>query len=766
MTMGLLHPCLAADRPRHHAWDSDANPRARLGWLGVTLLLVLTTIGGRLWFLQHDATDRFAATFAETHQRYESLPTRDGRILAADGVVLATDDARYDLMIQYRWLEEPPNPRWLRQKAWQRLAPKERRKAAAVAAAEQEVLELRRRLWDELVGLTGFTAEELEQRRAPIQQRLTRLRQAVEEKRGVTEPKSSAAVAANPRTGSVSAPTPGGDWRYWWQLMQQELQGSGPRPQRDAIVLREELEAHLLVENLSPERAAEIEAHPERYPGLSVRTHLRRTYPQRDLAAHLLGHRTPIDAAEASGRSEHFQTGDPLDVQPGDRLGRSGLEAAYDIQLRGLRGERKVTLTRRQSVLAEEVTRPAQFGRDLILTIDSGVQRQLEQRLDQLLIGDNAESVVAADSVVQPAPGVPPQPPPVGGAVVAIDVHSGAVLVAASAPRFDNNLLIQADPEVWRQLSDDPRKPFYPRVTKMAIAPGSTFKIVTAVAGLESGWSADRIVDCVGYLDSPDKHRCLSYRHFGVGHGETTLDMALARSCNVYFFQMARKSGGAALTDWAERLGLGRPTGIDVPGEATGRVPRLSGGNRQSTKDDSLLAMAIGQSRLQVTPLQMARCMAAIANGGRLVTPRLVSPATRFAGSQWDATEAVSPDRTVSEATQVPGLSAQTLTEIRQGLELTVQDPRGTAYRSARSRLVAIAGKTGTAETGGGQPDHAWFVGYAPAHRPRVAFCVVLEHGGSGGRIAGPVGRELVEALAAAGYLGSSTTTETAAAEQ
>jgi penicillin-binding protein 2 len=247
------------------------------------------------------------------------------------------------------------------------------------------------------------------------------------------------------------------------------------------------------------------------------------------------------------------------------------------------------------------------------------------------------------------------------------------------------------------------------------------------------------------------------FRHYAVGHGSVDLGDALCRSCNVYFFTAARRAGPQPVVAWAEKLGLGQPTGIDLPAEAAGHLPRRTG----SVSDRSVrwypgdtLGLAIGQSSLTVTPLQMARVMAAIANGGELVTPHLVASGGPVA---IDAATGVLDARPVfahPEPTPIPGLSEETLAAIRAGLYRVVHDPQGTGYHSVRLPEVAIAGKTGTAEVGGGQPDHAWFAGYAPADHPRIAFAVVLEHGGSGGKVAGPVAREFVKSLLESGLIG------------
>ena len=242
------------------------------------------------------------------------------------------------------------------------------------------------------------------------------------------------------------------------------------------------------------------------------------------------------------------------------------------------------------------------------------------------------------------------------------------------------------------------------------------------------------------------------FRRQGIGHGDTTLADALAQSCNVYFFHFASEMGPAPLVEWARRFGFGQMTNIDLPDEAAGFVPTpatKTGGRAWSAADTQ--AMAIGQSGLAVTPMQVARLMAAVANGGRLVTPRLVKNLglTETPASAEDQTtpgEALTSHR-------IEGLQLATLTAIREGLERVVADPQGTAHRTVFLETIAIAGKTGTAETGEGRGDHAWFAGYVPAEQPKYAFVVVLEHAGGGSDVAGPIARRLVSRLQKLGYL-------------
>jgi penicillin-binding protein 2 len=252
----------------------------------------------------------------------------------------------------------------------------------------------------------------------------------------------------------------------------------------------------------------------------------------------------------------------------------------------------------------------------------------------------------------------------------------------------------------------------------------------------------DEPFQCRGYLHKPDQQRCAIYRRHGKGHGEMTLDDAIAQSCNVYFFHHAARLGSGPLIDWALKFGFARPTGIDLPGESAGMVPvpvmmRELEGHRWGIGDTQ--SLAIGQGSLTTTPLQIARMMGAIANGGRLVTPHLVSRL----GLTESSRTTDDPIR-IAWPKVIEGLRPETLARVRRSLQRVVADPSGTAHGALWMEELPIAGKTGTAETGGGRADHAWFAGFAPAEKPTVAIVVALEHSGSGSTAAAPVAKRLL----------------------
>ena len=730
----LHHRWTDADRGSGAAaFDFDTAPGQRLLLLYALWMLPLVAVLLRCGWLQGQRQADYIAPFLQTQEVLESLPARDGRLLAADGSVLADNQESYDLLVHYRWLEDPVDRRWLKRKAWEQLSRSERRQSAVVHRAELQVLSRREELWRSLSELLQVPTEQLEIANREVQIRVERIWRSVDERRRIRT-----------ESANATAPVTATGWHALlentWTTFTQELTSPPERFRDEPLVIREQEEYHVIARDLAANVAEEITAHPQRYPGVKVTTRSRRIYPQGDLAAHLLGARTQVGHA------------DTADVEPRQSQGRTGLERQYDDRLTGRPGRQRQVLNRHGEILLTEVVQPPQHGRDVVLTIDLAMQQRAEQLLD-----DSLESVARTGDDVAPESQTTPNLP-TGAALVAIDVQTGAVLVAAVAPRFDANLLITADQEAWNRLARDPRKPFFPRLTHMALPPGSVFKAISAMALLESGTlQPHETIYCRGYLDQPDQHRCLIFRHYNVGHGETDLSRALMQSCNVYFFTGARRCGPEALVEWSRKLGLGQATGIDLPSEAAGSLPDPASRSSSGRKwyPGETLGLSIGQSTLTTTPLQIARAMAAIANGGYLVTPHL---ATNGGAVRLDEDNLLDsrPVFAHPDPVPIPGLHAETLAAIREGLTRVVHDPQGTAYKTVRLDDVTIAGKTGTAETGNGRGDHAWFAGYTPAENPRVAFVVVLEHGGSGSRSAGPIAHDFVLSLLHSGLIAPS----------
>jgi penicillin-binding protein 2 len=327
------------------------------------------------------------------------------------------------------------------------------------------------------------------------------------------------------------------------------------------------------------------------------------------------------------------------------------------------------------------------------------------------------------------------------GAICVLEVETGGVLALASAPTFDPNLFaVGISAREWERLNGDPQLPLLNRAVQATYAPGSTFKMTSFALTLEkrlAGLRQELEEPCVGgYRFGNRWFRCWEE----AGHGYLDLEGALIHSCDVYFYQIAERTTVDDLAAEARDLGLGEKTGIDLPQELAGNVPTKAWlderyGERKWTRG-ALLNLIIGQGEYLVTPLQMARHVAALANGGRLLAPRLVQAIEPETGP----VQVLAP--VVQREWELP---ERTLNRIRTAMELVITDEEGTG-RGCRVEGYMPAGKTGTSENPHGAP-HSWFVCYAPADAPEVAIAVAVEAGGHGSDTAVPMARELLRTL-------------------
>lgn len=426
---------------------------------------------------------------------------------------------------------------------------------------------------------------------------------------------------------------------------------------------------------------------------LLVETEPQRQYPNGPLAAHVTGYMGELQEDELEARGRRYVAG--------DYIGKTGLERAYEDSLRGVDGVSYVEVDALDRIKNEhpfpDRERAPVPGSDLRLTIDLDLQR------------------AALDAL----------PDSLAGSVVALDPRTGAVLALVSHPTFDPNAFVSyGQQEERRGLFQDPLQPMLNRAIRGTYAPGSTLKMVAAVAALETGVTdtLSTFEACSGAMRMGDvTFRCAKRD----GHGELNLLQAIERSCNIYFNHLAQVLGVEAWHEYGVRFGFGQPTGIDIePRELVGLLPsRKWYAEREGWSAGHLMNLAIGQGAMLVTPVQMARYVAALANGGYLVTPHLHGqgpPPVRI------------------------GISESALDIVRRGMHRVVYGDHGTGRR-LQIPGIDMAGKSGTAQ--GPRPgDDAWFVAFAPYDEPQIAVAVVIEGGGGGGAVAAPVAREVIRA--------------------
>jgi penicillin-binding protein 2 len=683
-----------------------SSPRNRLRWILACYAAALAVVLLRAVQLELQDGENFRRLAARPWEKTLTVAAPRGRIMARDGTVLATDQQVRSLAMHYRYLQSPPDSRWLRRRALARLTRAERRDARRVAAAERVVRDELADLHRRLAALCHIDNAEWQARAARIQVRVAALAELVNRRRLERFREQTSTLPGDSPLGVLAIAS-----------------GLFSPPERlppAEVVVAEQVAYHRLVDDLPPPVCQTIESQPDAFPGVKIIEHARRNYPHGSLAANVVGHVGSADDDPAGARV--------ADGADASLVGRMGFERACETKLRGTPGRATEFFDARGELLSTRREQAPLPGSDVVLTLDPALQHFAEQLLDRAAHRD-----AAPDSPRNPQ----------GGAIVVMDVRSGDVLTAASEPRFDPNWFAPGDAraEVVLALA---RQPLFDRAAKMAIPPGSVFKPLAALALLEQGVvDPQETFHCQGFLDDPHSMRCQLFRRQGIGHGDVTLAGALAQSCNVYFFHHATRLGAAPLVEWAARFGFGQPAAGDLGDQAVGQLPAAD----ELSHAGRLQMLAIGQGMLTATPLQVARFYAAIANGGYLV-------AARFTHKQLPPKlTAAEPPPTGEPAAgpRIAGIDETALAAVREGLRRVVDDPTGTAHQSVHVDDVPIAGKTGTAETGGGA-DHAWFAGYVPADAPRFAFVVALEHGGSGAESAGTIARSLVLRMRQLGY--------------
>ena len=479
-------------------------------------------------------------------------------------------------------------------------------------------------------------------------------------------------------------------------------------------------------ENLTWDEMARIQVNAPDLPGINIDEGLTRFYPHGEDAAHLLGYVSAVDEADLNG--------DPLLQLPGFRIGKDGVEKIYDLALRGKAGTSQVEVNAYGRAIRELEHHEGEAGSDVVLTIDERIQSFAGKRL-----GDESASLAV------------------------MDVHTGDLLALVSNPSFDANAFSRGlTGEEWKALSTNDHKPLINKVLSGQYSPGSTFKTMVTLAALEHGViTPEQTVFCGG------SYALGSYiKHCHKVHGSVPMVRAISLSCDVYFYEVARRLGVDKIAAMAKKFGLGEISGIGLPNEKPGLIPteawkKAARGERWSPGDT--LNVGIGQGDVLATPIQLATLAARIANGGIAVKPRLVRPTVQ--GGQ-------PVDEESGEMFESLNIPLQHLDILRQGMFDVVNGPPGTTTAmAARLRLNdpekktwTLSGKTGTAAVRGLNPaqreaqkrdpasvpwalrDNALFICFAPSAAPRYAMAVVVDHAlGGGGAFAAPIARDIME---------------------
>lgn len=473
-------------------------------------------------------------------------------------------------------------------------------------------------------------------------------------------------------------------------------------------------EPYPIIRNATIEQVSRIEEHSYDLPGIKTMVEPVRSYPASYAAAHVLGYMGEVTPGEYEKLKDQ-------DYKIGDQLGKTGLEKQYESYLHGISGYVYMEVDvwgREFQQLTEKPPIVPRAGYNLHLTIDQVLQDSLTAWLSEY------------DT----------------GAAVAIDPQTGAVLALCSAPTFDPNLFVSGiSRDNWKVLNNNPQLPLFNRAIQGTYPPGSTFKLLTSLVGLEQ-----QIITTNTRFDGCSGSYRIGNRSFGCwrqeGHGSLALHGAIVNSCDVYFYQLGLKIPLQIFADYALQSGFAQKSGIDLPDEKPGFFPDEKWA---ATKFEShsfprgmLANLSIGQGEVLVTPLQLARFFAALGNGGSLYPPYLV---------EWISApenEMIIPER---PETSYLSVSHEHLLVLQEALYDVVHAGGGTGHR-ARVEDLSVCGKTGTAQNPHGD-DHAWFAAFAPRENPRIAIAVIVENSGHGGSIAAPIAQKGL-----ALYLGEDTT--------
>lgn len=475
-----------------------------------------------------------------------------------------------------------------------------------------------------------------------------------------------------------------------------------------------------LLEDVGREAMEKVQENAVNLPGLLVEVKPFRDYPYGDLAAHLFGYLGEV--TEQDLNQPEF-----ADYRSGEMVGKTALERMFEDRLHGVAGQKRIEVNVNGRELRQVATRNPLPGQRLYLTIDVNLQQAAERAL--------------ADKA---------------GAVVALDVNNGEILAFVSRPTYDPAWFARGvSSDEWRGLIEDPRHPMTNKILRGQYPPGSTFKMVVALAALEAGTATETTqIKCDGSikLGNSYEYRCWKKR----GHGTVDLHKAIKESCDVWFYRVGLATGIDRIASVAKRLGLGQEMGFPFGGESPGLIPsRAWKKQRFGTDwyDGETVISSIGQGFVLATPLQLASMSAALANGGTVWKPQIVQKVVDLDGrTDW----VLKPEK----LTQT-NWSAKSLQAVRDGMESVVNDAGGTAW-SSRSNKVRFAGKTGTAQVVRRKSDeeekqenkedipyeardHALFVSYAPAEKPQIAIAVVIEHGGHGSSAAAPVAKAMYD---------------------
>lgn len=493
-----------------------------------------------------------------------------------------------------------------------------------------------------------------------------------------------------------------------------------------------------LAKEISTESMLEIEERNSEFSGINISKYPKRKYVAGNIASHILGYTGQISSEEYKTKKEQGYT-------QNDIIGKSGIEATFEEFLRGENGKSRLEMDSKGRITESEEVTDSKMGDSIVLTIDLDLQKKAEEVLEKYInkIQNGGFSETFKDAKA--------------GALVVLDVKTSEVLAMASYPTYNPSEFTDGiSNEEYKKyfLSDD--MPMFNRAIQGTYSPGSTFKMITAIAGLESGAvGLNETIYDYGKYDKGHKPACWIWTSYRGSHGNVDAETALKVSCNYYFYEIAYRMGIDTLSEYVKKFGLGIKTGIELIGEVSGTIASKEYINKLTQKDGvkrvwmiaDTLSAAIGQSYNSFTPIQMASYIATLANGGVKNEVTILKQVIKSDGEEEEREEVLEivNEKTGKTAVETGdlGISDATIETVFEGMRSVTSDRGGTAYSTFSSFPIEVAGKTGTATASSGSAN-AWFVGFAPYDDPEIAVVCVIEHGGHGAYTA-PAVKEVME---------------------
>ena len=497
----------------------------------------------------------------------------------------------------------------------------------------------------------------------------------------------------------------------------------------------------IISEDVSNEIVAQISERNSEFPGITIKTDTIRTYTNGSLAAHVLGY---------TGKISEDQYNENKDIYDSDDIvGKTGIEYLFEKYLKGTDGKKQVDMSVDGTITGEYISESAIAGDDIVLTIDSNLQKVTETALENCIIkireGGFAETYDTQS-----------------GSAIVMDVHTGEILASASYPTYEPEWFVGGiDTETWNSLRDNTAYPLLNKTIQSSYAPGSIFKMVTAIAGLESGviTANEKINDTGIYKKYGETWNCWYYTDYHRGHGYLNVTQALQHSCNYFFYETGDRLGIDTLAKYALHFGLGRKTGIELPSETAGSVAsketKSEKNNGESWYPGDTLSAAIGQSYNDFSPIQIAKYISTIANGGTEVNPTIIKTILKADGTEVPREEYenyVKDKLGIESYEDDIQINQESINIAKEGMRMATEELGGTAYSIFKNFNIEVAGKTGSAQTG--TSVNAWFVCFAPYENPEVAVVVMIENGAHGNYSAEVAKEILVE------YFGMNQTNE------